>query len=87
MDYKFLHKVIDQIVSETILDYDRKVIETPFPLPLSTFFPLSPTFFFSPSPFSLLKHCKEVYGLNKQEIEYVWEEYREIIKDKINNGL
>ena len=82
MDYKFLHKVIDQIVSETILDYDRKVIETPFPVHSFSSFP-----FLLYSPFSLLKHCKEVYGLNKQEIEYVWEEYREIIKDKINNGL
>ena len=88
MDYKFLHKVLDQIVSETRIDYDRKVIETPFPLPRFSF-PTFPSFpILQPHPpFSLLKHCKEVYGLNKQEIEYVWEEYREIIKDKINNGI
>ena len=28
-----------------------------------------------------------VYGLNVQEIKYVWKEYRETIIDKINNGL
>ena len=29
MDYKFLNKVVDQIVSETMFDYDRKVVVTP----------------------------------------------------------
>jgi hypothetical protein len=38
------------------------------------------------SPSSFLKHCKEVYGLNEQEIEYVWKEYRDIINDKIGNN-
>ena len=64
MDKKFLDKVLDQIVSETSLDYDWEIMETPF--------------------FS--DHCRDVYGLNGEEIEYIWEEYREIIKDKIENG-
>ena len=89
MDKKFLDKVIDQIVSETTIDYDRKVIETPFPHSLS--FPLLQ---FSLSILSLLlslsssflKHCEDVYGLNEQETEYVWKEYRKIIKDKIENN-
>jgi hypothetical protein len=98
MNKKFLDKVLDQIVSETEIDYGRKVIETPFllisssrsylcsfsssySLPLS-FFPLFHSTCFS----SFLKHCKEVYGLNEQEIEYVWEEYKQIIIDKINSN-
>ena len=85
MDYKFLHKVLDQIISETRVDYDRKVIETPFPPPLPSIHLLSLPYPYP--PFSLLKHCKEVYGLNKQEIEYVWEEYREIFYKLKNNGL
>ena len=48
-------------------------------------FPLFPTLVTLFSPFS--KHCKEVYGLNKGEIEYVWDEYKKIIKEKLNNGL
>ena len=32
------------------------------------------------------RHCEEIYGLNYDETEYVWEEYKEIIRDKINNG-
>ena len=94
MDKRFLDKVIDQIVSETEIDYGRKVIETPFPLsyfishhfysfPSRLFLFLS---FLSSSFSSFLKHCKEVYGLNEQEIEYVWEEYKQIIIDKINSN-
>ena len=30
MDKKFLHKVVDQIVSETEIDYDKKEIYLPF---------------------------------------------------------
>tara|TARA_R110000822_G_C14942465_1_gene453881 strand:+ start:32 stop:283 length:252 start_codon:yes stop_codon:yes gene_type:complete len=83
MDYKFLDKVVDQIISETIMDYDRKVIETPFrSYPFSIFLLLVVV----PRLFSI--HCRDIYGLNDNEIEYVWKEYREIIKDKINsNGL
>ena len=69
MDYKFLHKVVDQLVYETTIDYENDRIFTPLS-----------------SPSSFLKHCKEVYGLNEQEIEYVWKEYRDIINDKIGNN-
>jgi len=84
MNKNFLDKVLDQIVYETEIDYDRKVIGNPFPFPI-VFYP-----HFSLSsrliPFSFSDHCRDVYGLNKQEIEYVWEEYRNIIKDKIESN-
>ena len=84
MDKKFLDKVVEQIVSETTIDYrGRGKIFTPF----ASF----PYFVYSTSSFyrsNFTKHCEEVYGLDKQEIEYVWEEYKQIIIDKINsNGL
>jgi hypothetical protein len=91
MDYKFLDKVVDQIVNETRINYEymggRIFLPSPRPpVPSITFFSL----FFSPStPFpSFSRHCEDVYGLNEDEIEYVWNEYKKIIKDKIkNNGL
>ena len=83
MDKKFLDKVVNQIVSETRMDEER--VYVPF-LPQS----LPPSLFLREylSPLSFSKHCREVYGLNDNEVKYVWKEYREIVKDKIkNNGL
>ena len=82
MDKKFLDKVVDQIVRETRIDYDRKVIKTPFRS--YSFYHIYSTFSRSFPLFSI--HCKEVYGLNDDEIEYVWKEYRNIIIYKIENG-
>ena len=88
MDNKFLDKVVDQIVRETTIDYENDIIFTPFaptlPLPPS---PPSHLLFISNLHPSFIIHCREVYGLNKEEIGYVWYEYRKIIKDKIYNGL
>ncbi len=94
MDNKFLHKVLDQLVYETRIDYDRKVIETPLLSPFfsSVFITFSRFFSIALSPFvtrplpSFTKHCKNIYGLNGDEIEYVWNEYRQIIKGKIKNN-
>ena len=90
MDKKFLHKVIDQIVSETNIDYDKKKIYFPFSS-TSLSFPDHYYFHFYSFPthfsVSFSDHCKDVYGLNKYEVKYVWKEYREIIKEKLNNGL
>jgi hypothetical protein len=86
MDNSFLDKVVDQIVSETKMGHDKSVIDPPFytSFPSHLFFVQSTTFL--PTTFST--HCKNVYGLNEEEILYVWNEYKKIIKDKIkNNGL
>ena len=80
MDYKFLDKVLDQIVRETSIDYDEGRIYTPFQKPYSC--SLYPFLRFSFKTF--YRHCEEVYGLNYDETEYVWEEYKEIIRVKIN---
>tara|TARA_R110000822_G_C14942465_1_gene453882 strand:+ start:273 stop:530 length:258 start_codon:yes stop_codon:yes gene_type:complete len=84
MDYKFLNKVVDQIVRETEIDYDMEEIQFPFSN-------LSVLLFLSFSSRSFIfrlftKHCRDVYGLNEEETMYVWKEYREIIKDKIKNN-
>ena len=94
MDKKFLDRVIDQVVNETTIDYDKETIRTPFPLisPNSfaryLFTPRSPIFWVQPSPFiSFVSHCRDVYGLNDDEIDYVWVKWRDTIKYKKENGL
>tara|TARA_R110000751_G_scaffold224051_1_gene326099 strand:+ start:68 stop:352 length:285 start_codon:yes stop_codon:yes gene_type:complete len=94
MDKKFLDKVIDIIVNETIIDYDKETISTPLPLISPNAFarylftPRSPIFWVQPSPFiSFIKHCRDVYGLNDDEVNYVWVRWRDTIKYKKDNGL
>jgi hypothetical protein len=93
MDKNFLDKVVNQIVSETNIDHDKEEINFPFPirfpffLPLSFFFFTSDLFFSNFSEYTFfIKHCEEIYGLNKKEIRYVRVEYKEIIINKVNNG-
>ena len=89
MDYKFLDKVVDQIVRETRVNYDMGVMTFPY------FHQDSPVTINLPYQYSIPpihtkpsfdRHCKEIYGLNNDEVKYVWNEYRDIIKDNINNG-
>jgi len=83
MDKRFLDKVVCQIISETKVDWLYDLIIDPFVLSLQLFdespvdsYPIYHTF---------IKHCEDVYGLNEQEIDYVWEEYKNIFL-KINKG-
>ena len=76
MDKRYLDKVIDQIVSETEIDYEKEKVYTTFSFP-------HPTFDSSPFSYIFTTHCKEVYGLYYEETEYVWNEYTQIINDKI----
>ena len=85
MDYKFLDKVLDQIVSETMIDYDEGRMYTPFTSLHLQFSPFSLFPHYTIFPL-FSKHCKNIYGLNINEVSYVWNEYKTIIKDKINNG-
>ena len=109
MDYKFLNKVIDQILSETIVDnrysgheiWVSRNISVPFshkPISFQSFLPgpLTSSRFRKrdrrPPIYTLFEqHCKDVYGLNDDEIDYIWDEYEKIIRDKLeeklNNGL
>ena len=65
MNNKFLDKVTEQIISETrVIDDKVYTLFSPF------FFPSTISLF----NFSI--HCKDVYGLNKEETEYVWEKYK-----------
>lgn len=75
---EYLDKVVDQIVGETTIDYDKGRIDSPF----SVFYHSdiingdSSSYYFS-------THCRDVYGLNDLEVEYVWVTYKKIINDKI----
>ena len=86
MDKRFLNKVLDQIVRETRIDHEWGEIQIPFS-DLSIDIPHSLLLHhldFHPFLFLFSDHCKNVYGLNKEETEYVWEEYINSIIDKLS---
>ena len=90
MDKRFLDKVLDQIVKETRVDYDMGVITFPYfhqDSPVTIHLP--PRYTIPPihTKPSFDRHCKNIYGLNDGEIGYVWVKYRDIITNKLNNGL
>ncbi len=92
MNNKFLNKVADRLVKETRIDFTKGKLYAPFYLlhfpkfgspcniPLCSF--INNPFFIH----SFKEHCKEVYGLNNnEEFNYMWNEYGNIIKAKMNN--
>ena len=83
MDKNYLDKVVDQIVNETTIVYDKGRLYTPF-FPGRTLEYLYLTSKVHPYYFS--KHCKNIYGLNRYEIVYVWDKYKRIIIDKLKDN-
>jgi hypothetical protein len=84
MNNKFLDKVIEQIISETRI-IDNKLYTPSSSTSTYLSLPFSLSFFFSFSLPSFSSHCKEVYSLNEQEIDYVWNEYKKGITTLIND--
>lgn len=86
MDKKFLNRVTNIIVNETEIDYHNYKIRFP-----SLYIFYRPFLTLSREHFLLIfeafcDHCKNVYGLTEKESEYVWKEYRKIIKNKLRKG-
>ena len=97
MDYKFLNKVIDQLAYETEIDHDNGSIYFPFILDIVRFASSGTSsgtiyvklmIFFTMGKFisSFINHCRDIYGLNGEEILYVSGKYKDILKDKIKNN-
>ena len=91
---KYLDKVVEHLVKRTKIDYVNKEVKTPFHFS-SYIIHTSPSSYnshlylllnppLSPSP-SFFTYCRRFYGLTKDEILYIWKEYRNIINDKIEN--
>ena len=91
---KYIDKILEHLVRGTKIDYEKETISFSFSIgsfPISFFLPSpyhSLSWLFSPnSPGSNFStHCRDQFGLTKEEIKYVWKEYRDIIKVKIKDG-
>lgn len=90
MENKYLNNVLNSLVRETNIDFDEETLYMPFfnsfhAYPFESYY--IPKFFHPSStystPPSFTEHCRDIYGLNDDEIYYVWDEYKTIIGDKI----
>lgn len=81
---KFLHKVVEFLVKDTIIDYEDNHIDFPF-FPMYRLFinDANLDYFFHKGRYS--QYCKDNYGLSHEESLYVWGIYIDMIKEKINN--
>lgn len=87
---RYLEKIVKWFVDDTVIDYDNRTW-LPTYLENMTDFPVSlrPLGISKLSLFPLTRiydHCRDTYGLNNDEIDYIWGKYSIIIIDKINNS-
>ena len=96
MDKKFLNKVVDQIVRETIISKRRSITGIRTPFSQRTFsahdFSQGNDLHTKYSDVSALSHyfsthCQDVYGLDDTEISYAFQKYRNIVMLKINGVI
>ena len=84
LDREFLHKVMNKIIGETMLDREEKVVFTPFgPHYLFSYFFRGASYY---PPQYFIQHCSNIYGLDTDETYYVWDEYVHKIKTMLYNG-
>ena len=80
---KYINYVVDDLISNTEIYYDQEIIKLPFLTHLIIFF-----HFFPPLPpfFSIFSnHVRKVYGAHSEEIEIIWDLYKQRINELINN--
>ena len=81
----FLDRVVKLLVGDTIMNYEKETIHPQFifsPIYLHTSRIDSICNFMYPY---FKKYSINNFGLTDEEIEYVWDQYKSIIKDKISN--
>ena len=87
---KYLDKILEWFVRDTIINYETSIIYYPFSSigptgkRLPSFFDnlknkLSMTF-----PSDIHIYCRDTYGLTPDETKYIWDEYKKIIRDRFD---
>jgi hypothetical protein len=82
----YLNNIVGYIVDDTIIDFGVNQIRFPFSLLRTPFLRFLNLHYSKLNHFPLFsEYCKDNYGLTEDEIDYVWEEYKNIIINKIKN--
>ena len=89
MENNYLDKVVRSLVRSTNIDYENELVDLPFPFHTTHYnllYLLSNHLTKSSFYHSFNNYCVNTFGLTGDEVRYVWDEYKNIIKDKISNG-
>ena len=74
----YYNYVVNDMVKKTIVDIDDDKVTYPVKLSIQVFY--DPPFASYGISHEFISHCEEVYGLNPDEIKYVWREYKSTLK-------
>ena len=77
MDYKFLKKVVKQLISETMWNRDTSYTISPVEIEYRSFTASSRFTIYHNFLWDLREHLTKVYGLSDEESDWVWRGYRE----------
>lgn len=81
----YLGKIIKLIVDSTIIDYEYEQVSIPFRIhPISLTSAQHSSYSLGTS-INFSQYCRDHFGLTDEETDFVWNGYKNIIKDKINN--
>jgi hypothetical protein len=75
----YLNKIVDQLMSETIIEWDEDSIS--YPHLFCRFYINDPT----PHLTLFMNYITNLYGLTKEESNYIWEKYNDSLIHKIDN--
>ena len=80
----YLDKVVELLIKYTEIDYRTNEIKFPFDESIFSY----DHYFFNINDLSstFSKYVTNTYGLTMDEDDYVWDTYKDIILDKIENG-
>jgi hypothetical protein len=87
--YKYMGKVLEQMIKGTKIDYERELIFPPISNNLTTHFEISFDNFYDNYHsyyYLFINMCKHMYGLADDEIHHIWKKYVNTIKNKITKG-
>ena len=76
----YLNKIVDQLMSETIIEWDEDSISYPH-LRSCWYYISDPT----PHLTLFMNYITNLYGLTKEESNYIWEKYNDSLIHKIDN--
>ncbi len=84
---KYLNKVVDFLVKDTKINWEKKEFMFPFfPTRINSMSILPSYRPPTDTNTNFFKYFRNHYGLTDNEINYVWNTYKYIMIDKMNNG-